>query len=66
MVYLKVVNSNLLIPVHIGENESNALLKEINKQRQMRPITHDVMKTMLQAVGFKVTKIRITDVGVPA
>jgi hypothetical protein len=62
VVYLKVVNSSLLIPVHIGENESNALLKEINKQRQMRPITHDVMKTMLQAVGFRVTRIKITDI----
>lgn len=34
-----------------GENESNALVKEINKQRQMRPLTHDVMKNILRWVG---------------
>lgn len=63
IVYLRVLDSNgLVIPVHIGENESSALLKEINKQRQMRPLTHDVIKNMLVAVGYKVTKIRITDI----
>lgn len=63
VVYLRVLDSNnLVIPVHIGESESSALLKEINKQRQMRPLTHDVSKNMLQAVGFRVTKIRITDI----
>jgi hypothetical protein len=38
--------------------ESNALLREINRQRQARPLTHDVAKTMLQAVGCRVTKVR--------
>lgn len=36
IVYLRVVGSESVIPVHIGENESNALLREINKQRQVR------------------------------
>lgn len=35
IVYLRVVGSESVIPVHIGENESNALLREINKQRQV-------------------------------
>lgn len=35
IVYLRVVGSDSVIPVHIGENESNALLREINKQRQV-------------------------------
>jgi bifunctional DNase/RNase len=47
---------------HAGEHESNALLKEINKQKQLRPLTHDVAKNMLQAIGYKVTKIRVTDI----
>lgn len=37
IVYLRVVGSESVIPVHIGENESNALLREINKQRQVSP-----------------------------
>ncbi|KAI8462549.1 MAG: bifunctional nuclease-domain-containing protein [Monoraphidium minutum] len=63
VVYLKVLDSQgYVIPVHIGEAESNALLKEINKQRQSRPLTHDTAKSMLQAVGYRVTKIRVTDI----
>ncbi|WIA36726.1 hypothetical protein OEZ86_007998 [Tetradesmus obliquus] len=62
VVYLRVVGSEGVIPVHIGENESNALLREINKQRQVRPLTHDLMKNMLQEVGYRVTKVRVTDI----
>eukprot|EP00879_Flechtneria_rotunda_P002717 GHRR01002923.1.p1 GENE.GHRR01002923.1~~GHRR01002923.1.p1 ORF type:complete len:338 (+),score=69.67 GHRR01002923.1:93-1106(+) len=62
IVYLRVVGSEGLIPVHIGESESSALLREINKHRQVRPLTHDLMKNMLQSVGSKVTKVRITDI----
>jgi len=62
IVYLRVVGSESVIPVHIGENESNALLREINKQRQMRPLTHDLMKNMLQDIGYRVTKVRVTEI----
>jgi bifunctional DNase/RNase len=63
IVYLRVCDSNsLVIPVHIGEAESNALLKEINKQKQLRPLTHDVAKNIVQALGYRVTKIRVTDI----
>lgn len=62
-MYLRVLDSNgYVIPVHIGEAESNALLKEINKQRQQRPLTHDVAKSMVQAVGYRVTKVRVTEI----
>ncbi len=44
-----------------GEAESSALLKEINKQKGIRPLTHDLTKHLLQAAGFRVTKIRITE-----
>lgn len=45
-----------------GEHESSALLKEINKQRQLRPLTHDVAKNILNTIGYRVTKIRITEI----
>ena len=44
-----------------GEAEASALLKEINKQKAFRPLTHDLTKHLLQAVGFRVLKIRITE-----
>ncbi|KXZ43808.1 hypothetical protein GPECTOR_80g168 [Gonium pectorale] len=63
VVYLRILDGrDRVLPVHIGENESNALLKEINKQRQMRPLTHDVMKNILREIKYRVVKIRITDI----
>lgn len=41
-----------------GDAESNALLKEINNKRPQRPLTHDTAKNLLQATGFRVTKVR--------
>lgn len=62
VVFLRLCSQpDLVLPVHIGENESSALLKEINKQRGIRPLTHDLTKSLLQAVGCRVTKIRLTE-----
>jgi len=44
-----------------GETESSALLKEINKQPGMRPLTHDLTKNLLLATGYRVLKIMITE-----
>lgn len=46
---------------HAGEAESSALLKEINKQKGIRPLTHDCAKNIIAAVGHRVTRIRITE-----
>lgn len=45
-----------------GELESQALLREIHQERKVRPLTHDVAKDLLAIAGFRVTKIRITDI----
>ncbi|KAI7842678.1 hypothetical protein COHA_003609 [Chlorella ohadii] len=49
-----------LLPVYIGEFECGALVKEINRKPTLRPLTHDLMKSTLEALGFRVTKVRIT------
>lgn len=33
--------------LHTGDNESSALIKEMKRMKQMRPLTHDVAKEML-------------------
>lgn len=64
VVYLRILDGRgHVLPVHIGEVESNALLKEINKQKQLRPLTHDVMKNILVTLHFKISRIRIVDMG---
>lgn len=46
---------------HAGEAESTALLKEINRQKGIRPLTHDLTLQLLLAAGWRVNKIRITE-----
>ncbi|GBF93631.1 hypothetical protein Rsub_06353 [Raphidocelis subcapitata] len=60
IVYLRISETGHLLPVHIGEAESNALIQQMNRQKPSRPMTHDAAKNMLLAVGFRVTKVRIT------
>lgn len=63
IVYLRILDGqNLVLQVHIGEHESSALLKEISKGRVVRPLTHDLTKSLLGCIGYRVTKIRITDI----
>ena len=37
----------------------DALLKEIRNQPSLRPMTHDLMKSSLQAVGVTVTRVQV-------
>ncbi|PSC74915.1 DUF151 domain-containing [Micractinium conductrix] len=60
VVLLKLKESAVLLPVYIGEFECTSLVKEINKKPTPRPLTHDLMKTMLETLGFRVTMVRIT------
>lgn len=63
VVFLRILDGDgSTLPVHIGESESNSLMKEINNQRNMRPLTHDVAKSMLLKVGYRVSMIRITEI----
>ncbi len=52
--------SQSILPVYIGEYECGALIKEMHKKKLPRPGTHDLMKNILDVVGYKVTEVRVT------
>ncbi|KAF5836482.1 bifunctional nuclease-domain-containing protein [Dunaliella salina] len=63
IVFLALIGSkSLVLPVHIGEQESRALQMEILGSTRIRPLTHDVAKNIIGALGFKITRICITDI----
>ncbi|MEW5302660.1 MAG: hypothetical protein WDW38_004226 [Sanguina aurantia] len=62
IVSLRVLETGHVLLVHIGDNESSALIKEMKRMKQMRPLTHDVAKEMLCATGNRVTRICIHDI----
>jgi bifunctional DNase/RNase len=52
--------NNSILPVYIGEYECGALIKEMHKRSLPRPGTHDLMKNMMDSLGYRITKVRIT------
>eukprot|EP00873_Tetraselmis_striata_P035118 jgi/Tetstr1/455382/TSEL_042214.t1 len=57
---LKLAESDKEMTVYVGEFETAALVKEINQQRTARPMTHDLMKNTVEAMGYRVSKVCVT------
>ena len=45
----------------IGRAEARAIAMELASQKFQRPLTHDLMKTVIQGLGAKIRKVCIED-----
>src|SRR5512134_1537167 len=61
IVVLKDVNGNAILPIWVGIYEANAIALEIEKVATPRPMTHDLMKTLLFGLGAGVKKVVVSD-----
>lgn len=61
IVILKDVNSNSILPIWVGVYEANAIALEIEKVATPRPMTHDLIKTMLLGLNTGVKKVVVSD-----
>ncbi len=61
VIFLRLKDgSQSILPVYIGEYECGALIKEMHKKKLPRPGTHDLMKNILDVVGYRITQVRVT------
>ncbi|KAF0249623.1 MAG: hypothetical protein FD167_980 [bacterium] len=60
IVILKDVNSETLLPIWVGAYEANAIALEIEKIAPQRPMTHDLLKNIIEQMGARVQRIVIT------
>ena len=61
VIFLRLKDgSQSILPVYIGEYECGALIKEMHKRKLPRPGTHDLMKNILDVVGYRITEVRVT------
>lgn len=60
IVILKDVNSETLLPIWVGNYEANAIALEIEKIAPQRPMTHDLLKNVIEQMGARVERIVIT------
>ena len=61
IVVLKDVNGNTVLPIWVGIFEANAIALEIEKVSTPRPMTHDLLKTVLMGLETGVRKVVVSD-----
>lgn len=60
-VLLSPVAEELVLPIFVGPAEGNAIRMKLQRQTPPRPMTHDLLDTMIRQLGGKVTKVFIDD-----
>jgi len=61
IVVLQDASSDTLLPIWVGIFEANAIALQIEKVDTPRPMTHDLMKGLLNRLDATVTKIVVTE-----
>jgi uncharacterized protein len=61
IVILKDVGSNVVLPIWVGIYEANAIALEIEKVSTPRPMTHDLMKSLLLGLNTGVRKVVVSE-----
>ena len=61
IVILKDVDGSAILPIWVGIYEANAIALEIEKVSTPRPMTHDLIKTLLSGLNTSVRKIVVNE-----
>jgi len=61
IVILRDIRSQLFLPIWIGVFEANAIALRLEKVEPPRPMTHDLLRSVLEQLGGTVEKIVISD-----
>ena len=61
IVILKDEMDERTLPIWIGFMEASSIAMELEKTPRIRPITHDLVKNLLEKLNYAVSKIEVTD-----
>jgi bifunctional DNase/RNase len=61
IVILKEADGERSLPIWIGMLEAHAIASEMEGIKLLRPMTHDLLKNILELVDVKVNKVEIND-----
>lgn len=61
IVILRDVGGDAMLPIWVGPFEANAIAMEIEKMTTQRPMTHDLIKTMLMGLNTVVKKVVVNE-----
>ncbi|MFN3406301.1 MAG: bifunctional nuclease family protein [Caldimicrobium sp.] len=61
VMLLKEVNGARILPIWIGVLEATSIASKLENIQFPRPLTHDLMKNILDFLGIRIPKIEIVD-----
>lgn len=61
IVILKDISSDRYLPIWIGPCEADAITIELQEMPPQRPLTHDLLKSVIQELGGQIIHILISD-----
>jgi bifunctional DNase/RNase len=61
IVILKDVNGTTVLPIWVGMYEANAIALEIEKVSTPRPMTHDLIKSLLLGLNTSLRKVVVSE-----
>lgn len=61
VVFLKEVDGSRSLPIWIGHLEAGSIALALEGVQPPRPITHDLLKSVLEALGARVRRVAIND-----
>lgn len=61
IVILKEIDGDQTLPIWIGLLEATAIASELEGVKFSRPMTHDLLKNIMELIDLKVSKIEVCD-----
>ena len=61
VVVLKEAEGDRVLPIWIGANEAQAIARELAGQRFQRPLTHDLVATLIEGLKARLARVVIAD-----
>ena len=61
IVILKDINGSTVLPIWVGVYEANAIALEIEKVATPRPMTHDLIKSLLLGLNTNLQKVVVSE-----
>lgn len=61
IVILRDMGGDTILPIWVGPYEANAIALEIEKVSPARPMTHDLIKTLLNGLDAQVKKVVVNE-----
>lgn len=62
IVVLHDIDNRRALPIWIGSAEASSIIRKIENLSVSRPMTHDLVISIIEKTGYKITKVEINDV----